>query len=411
MLRELRKKFTFIVMAATFCVFFLLLFTINAFNISAQLQRIDRVMSILTANNGDFPTRDFSPDSGHPPPRDLPELLRQDPEAPFTVRYCSVFLDNNLQITKISTDRIAALSQEDAASYAQQILEGRKTTGYINSYRFQLAQQETGYVLVFLDVSEEVGNILFLLVISCVIGITAYLVVFLLVVLVSKKAVLPIAESYEKQKQFIADVSHELKTPLTVISADSEILAMTFGENEWCDGIDKQTAKMRHLLSRMITLTRLYGDSPHWEQAEFSLSEAVYDTAMAFLPLAQRAGKELSLHISPELLYTGNEGEIRQCVSILLDNAVKYCDDGGSICVSLYREKRLHFIVTNTYSQASTLEYRKLFDRFYRADDSRSEGGSYGLGLSIARSIVHRHRGEIRAYPDRQDRICFQVVL
>lgn len=356
-------------------------------------------------------TRDFSPDSGHPPPHDLPELLRQDPEAPFTVRYCSVFLDNNLQITKISTDRIAALSQEDAASYAQKILEGGKKAGYINSYRFQLAQQETGYVLVFLDVSEEVGNILFLLVISCVIGITAYLAVFLLVVLVSKKAVLPIAESYEKQKQFIADVSHELKTPLTVISADLEILTMTFGKNEWCDGIDKQTAKMRHLLSRMITLTRLDGDDPHWEQAEFSLSEAVYDTAMAFLPLAQRVGKELSLHISPELLYTGNEGEIRQCVSILLDNAVKYCDDGGSICVSLYREKRLHLVVTNTYSQASTLEYRKLFDRFYRADDSRSEGGSYGLGLSIARSIIHRHRGEIRAYPDRQDRICFQVLL
>lgn len=411
MLRELRKKFIFIVMAATFCVFFLLLFAINAFNISAQFQHIDRVMTILTDNNGEFPTRDFSPDPARPPRHDLPELLRQNPEAPFTVRYCSVFLDENLQITKISTDRIAALSQEDAASYTQEILNRGEAAGNINSYRFQLTPQENGYLLVILDVSEEESNILFLLFISCIIGIAAYLVIFLLVVLVSKKAVLPIAESYEKQKQFIADVSHELKTPLTVISADSEILSMTFGTNEWCDGIDKQTAKMRHLLSRMITLTRLDGDDPHWEQAKFSISEAVYDTAMAFMPLAQRMGKKLSLHISPDLLYTGNEGEIRQCVSILLDNAVKYCDDSGIIDISLYREKRLYLVVTNTYSQASTLEYRKLFDRFYRADGSRSQGGSYGLGLSIARSIVRRHRGEIRAYPNGIDQICFQITL
>lgn len=411
MLRELRKKFIFIVMAATFCVFFLLLFAINAFNISAQFQHIDWVMTILTDNNGEFPTRDFSPDPARPPRHDLPELLRQNPEAPFTVRYCSVFLDENLQITKISTDRIAALSQEDAASYTQEILNRGEVAGNINSYRFQLTPQENGYLLVILDVSEEESNILFLLFISCIIGIAAYLVIFLLVVLVSKKAVLPIAESYEKQKQFIADVSHELKTPLTVISADSEILSMTFGTNEWCDGIDKQTAKMRHLLSRMITLTRLDGDDPHWEQAEFSISEAVYDTAMAFMPLAQRTGKKLSLHISPDLLYTGNEGEIRQCVSILLDNAVKYCDDSGIIDISLYREKRLYLVVTNTYSQASTLEYRKLFDRFYRADNSRSQRGSYGLGLSIARSIVRRHRGEISAYPNGIDQICFQITL
>lgn len=411
MLRELRKKFIFIVMAATFCVFFLLLFAINALNISAQIQRIDRVMTILTDNNGEFPTRDSQPAPGLPPRHDLPELLRQDPEAPFTARYCSVFLDEDLQITRISTDRIAALSQEDAASYTQEILNSGKTAGRISGYRFQLVQQDTGYLLVFLDVSQEEGNILFLLLTSIVIGVAAYLVVFLLVVLVSKKAVLPIAEAYEKQKQFIADVSHELKTPLTVISADSEILAMTFGNNEWCDGINKQTAKMRHLLSRMITLTRLDGDDPHWEKKDFSLSEAVYDTAMAFAPLAQREGKELVLHISPELLYTGNEGEIRQCVSILLDNAVKYCDANGSICVSLHREKRLYLVVTNTYSQASTLNYNRLFDRFYRADTSRSDGGSYGLGLSIARSIVHRHRGEIQARPDGPDRISFQVIL
>ena len=411
MLRELRKKFIFLVMAATFCVFFLLLFAINAINISAQYQQIDRNLTILSENNGVFPVREMPSGSMRPPRPELPDFFRQDPEAPFTVRYCSVYLDDAMEITRISMDRIAALSREDAVAFTQEILNRGDASGKLGSYRYRLSRQETGYLLVLLDASGEDRTILSILLITSSIGLAAYLLVLLLVVLVSKKAVKPIAESYEKQKQFLADVSHELKTPLTVISADSEILAMTFGKNEWCDGIDKQTAKMRHLISRMITLTRMDGDEPDRELSEFSLSDAVFETAMAFEPLAKRQGKGFQIMIFPGIFCTGNEAELRQCVSILLDNAVKYCDEGGDIQVSLFREKRVVLEVVNTYAQAETLEYRKLFDRFYRADAARTVGNSYGLGLSIARSIVRRHKGTITAAPLDKGRILFRIVL
>ena len=411
MLRELRKKFVFIVMGSMFAIFFLLLFAINTLNIAAQEQKISHTMETLVENGGQFPVRDMHRDPQPPPEPGFSDLWQQSPEAPFMVRYCCVYLDSSGAVMKVFMDRIAALSQEDAVSYAQMIFSQGITQGKIGGYRFQLSSWQGNYLFILLDASAEEQNIFSLLLISCIIGVGAYLIVFALVVLFSKRAVKPIAESYEKQKQFIADVSHELKTPLTVISADSEILSMTFGENEWCKGIDKQTAKMRHLISRMLTLTRMDADAPKTEQREFSLSEAVYDTAMSFAPLAQRSEKRFSVDIAPDLLFTGNEGEIRQCVSILLDNAVKYCDENGEISVSLRREKRLQLDVINTYQHADKLEYRKLFDRFYRADQARSVGNSYGLGLSIARSIVQRHRGSIRACPCGHGRILFRVTF
>lgn len=411
MLRELRKKFILIVMGSMFGIFFLLLFAINAFNIATQQQKISHTMETLVENGGQFPIRDMHRDPQPPPTPGFSNLWQQSPETPFMVRYCCVYLDRSGTVTQVFMDHIAALSQEDAISYAQTVFSQGDSQGQIGGYRFQLSTWQENYLLILLDTSTEEQNMFSLLLISCIIGIGAYLVVFALVVLFSKRAVKPIAESYEKQKQFIADVSHELKTPLTVISADSEILSMTFGKNEWCEGIDKQTAKMRHLISRMLTLTRMDAETSKTEHREFSISEAVYDTAMSFAPLAQRSGKKFSVDIAPDLMFTGNEGEIRQCVSILLDNAVKYCDENGEISVSLRREKRLQLDVVNTYQQAAKLEYRKLFDRFYRADEARSIGNSYGLGLSIARSIVQRHRGNIRACPQGRGAILFRVTL
>lgn len=406
MLRELRKRFVFIVMVCMFCIFFLLLFAINLFNFTNQQQKISRTMQTLVENNGELPLERAPHDSMRP---EEPGRSHQDIEAPFMVRYCSVYLDEEYEIIRISTDRIAAISTQDAAAYTEEILDSGETSGQIAGYRFQLASQQDGYVLVLLDTSVEQRNILSLFVTSGIIGVGAYLLVFVLVVAISGRAVKPIAESYEKQKQFIADVSHELKTPLTVISADSEILAMTFGKNEWCDSIDKQTARMRHLISRMITLARMDGEEPAAEQTEFSLSEAVYDTAMAFEPLAKRCGKRFTVQVSPDILYTGSEAELRQCVSILLDNAVKYCDDGGEITVSLHREKHILLDVANTYRQAQSLDCRRLFDRFYRADQARSVGNSYGLGLSIARSILRRHHASITARPSGKESILFRV--
>lgn len=405
MLRELRKKFILIAMGSLFCVFFLLIFAINAINIANQTDRLNHTMDILMENDGVFPR----PIPGERPIRQpgVPE----DPETPFIVRYCTVALDGQRNIVGYSMERIAALSQSDAESYTEKVLESGKTSGRMDSYWFRMEKKGNGYLLIFLDASQEEGNMLWVLLITTSIGAAAYLLVFLLVALFSGRAVKPMAESYERQKQFITNVSHELKTPLTVISANCEILSMNFGKNEWCDGIDRQTAKMRRLISRMITLSKMDEEGVQRVMAEFSLSEAVFDTAMAFQNPAERMGKHFSLSVQPDIRYYGSEGDIRQCVSILLDNALKYCDEGGDIRVVLCREKKIRLSVSNTFSKAETLEYHRLFDRFYRADSARSPSSSYGLGLSIARSIVRNHKGTIRARAAGKNQVLFEILL
>ena len=186
---------------------------------------------------------------------------------------------------------------------------------------------------------------------------------------------------------------------------------MIYGDSEWFDSIDRQVGKMNHLVRSMITLAKM--DEERKEVfAAFNLSDAVYDTAMSFEGLLHSQGKLITFDIQEKLQYTGDESKIRQVVSILLDNAAKYCDEKGKVAVRLSsggRQIRLQII--NDYKNASDCDFTQVFERFYRADKARTSDGSYGLGLSIAKSIVELHKGEIRAKVLEHDRVMFEVIL
>ena len=168
-----------------------------------------------------------------------------------------------------------------------------------------------------------------------------FLLLFAVITVFSGRAIRPIVAAYDKQKQFITDASHELKTPLTVISANTEILALTCPENEeWCDGITRQTARMRSLIGQMIQMAKLDEGGTLPESAVFDLTDAVCDTALSFETLAERRNLHLVTDITPALTITGHEESVRQVIAILMDNAVKYCDESGSIRVSLREKKR-----------------------------------------------------------------------
>ena len=244
-----------------------------------------------------------------------------------------------------------------------------------------------------------------------VLGLCAVLALLLIL---SSRIVRPVAESFEKQRRFITGAGHELKTPMTIISADVDLVEMDCGENQWLIDIRRQTQRLTSLTADLIYLSRMEEEQPRLSPIEFPLSDAVEEMAQSFAALATSQGKAFSIRVQPMLSYLGDEKAIRQLVSILLDNALKYSPEGGQLTLTLEKQDRGTLLtVTNTVDKPlERAQLARLFDRFYRTDQSRnSQTGGYGLGLSIAKSIVLAHKGKIRAEQPDSNTLAIVVNL
>ena len=241
------------------------------------------------------------------------------------------------------------------------------------------------------------------LLVSCAIGAAGYILVCLLIIIFSKRAIRPVVESFEKQKRFITDAGHEIKTPLAIISANTEVLEMVSEPNQWTVSIKNQITRLNGLLKELLSLAKMEEEKPALTMADFNISDAVYDAASPFTTLAETKGKKLTIDVANGLSYHGDEGAIRQLVSILTENAVKYADEDGEIIEKLFishNGKETDLEVSNTCKEPPQGDLTKLFDRFYRDDSSRSRSkgekkGGYGIGLSIAQAIVRSHKSKI----------------
>ena len=226
------------------------------------------------------------------------------------------------------------------------------------------------------------------------------LLVLGLVVLLSRRAIDPVVRSAEQQKQFITDASHELKTPITVIATSLKVLEMEVGRQKWIDKARGQTEKLTALVNSLVTLSRMDEEESPSKKEPFPISDAVWETAESFTELAASAGHPLTVQVTEGLVCCGDEYAVRQLTSILPDNAVKYAAPDSPITLTLEKSRRgVVLRTTNRCEDAVHIDTTKLFDRFYRADPSRTAGG-FGIGLSIARSIAEGHRGSISAAVD-----------
>jgi signal transduction histidine kinase len=326
-----------------------------------------------------------------------------------------VELRDNL-VTKISTEHIAAVDNKTAFEYAQTVyLENKPGFGSVDYYRYLYTTDDNKSMIVFLDLQRDLAQCLALAFASMVVSFATIAALAVLVYWLSKSALRPVADSIEKQKQFITDASHELKTPLTIISANAEVLEMCEGENEWLTSIKNQTTRLSHLVKNLVELTKLneiHDDKHHYD---FDISTALLETASNFETSAEVANKNFSYSAADDLHYNGNEAEIRQLITILCDNAIKYTDECGHIKLSLYRSGKNIIIESyNTCEYVDPNSVSRLFDRFYRADSSRareSKTGGYGIGLSIAQAIVHRHKGKIKVFTSGTTGITFKITL
>ena len=307
-------------------------------------------------------------------------------------------------------------SQEELLKIAEDVLSSNAVSGYTGNYIYRVTDKYDGSrAAIFLNCESKKAGVISLALISlgaCVAGI---LLSLLLVALLSKRAIKPMMENIEQQKRFITDAGHELKTPLTVISANMDVLSMDIGANEWVQSTQKQVANMRKLVNELVYLSRMDETDSHLEKSVVDLSKAVQDVAAPFEGMAEFNGKNLMLNIEDDIKVSGDESALRRLISTLCENAVKYAPEDSEIQISLTQSgKSVVLITENTMKEPfseDTLSH--LFDRFYRGDESRSkeENSGFGIGLSIARAITEKHGGTIKAKIVENDRLQIICLL
>jgi len=412
MIYRLQKKFILICTLSVLSVIALMFCVILILNISSMNRNMDMLADRVFEGGGRFPG--FMQEK--PRPDKMPKRNERDfefitPETPFSTRHFTVFFDKQGNVARTNTEAIYSITEDTAVEYAEMVIYDGEERGWLSNYRYKVFSMEMGKGVVFVDGSMSRSSLMQSMTIAGLVLLGCAALVLLLIILLSKRVVKPIAESYEKQKQFITDANHELKTPLTLILANLDIAESELGKNEWLDDIRSEGLRMTELVNQLVALSRMDEDAHSLNITEVTLGKLVADTVSEFEPLAKERGKFLNASIDKDITCFGDEALLHRLVGILMDNAIKYCDQDGEISVNLRRGRKIILTVENTYTAVCELELIRLFDRFYRADKTRKFTGGYGVGLSMAKAIVEKHKGEIIAYQKDISHVGFKVIL
>lgn len=307
---------------------------------------------------------------------------------------------------------------EELASILEDCLNQGPPEGVVQSYSLRYLRRDNGLYqkLAFVDMSMESRLLREMMGSYLIIALAAFLLLLGVSVILARWATAPVERAWSQQRQFLSDASHELKTPLTVILSNAELLsALPLEERpaRWTDNILSESRQMKDLVEQMLTLARADNMTPSAAAEEVSLSETAEDCALAFEPVAFEAGKPLEYQVEEGVLVLGDGKKLRRLASILLDNAVKYGAEGGTIRMTLEKtERQARLTVSNPGPPIPVEQLSRLFERFYRADASRGEKSGFGLGLSIAVLIAREHKGTLRAESGREGtRFVFAMPL
>lgn len=426
MIKRLQRKFIISAMAAVTIVLSIIMIIINGVNYVNIIKSANNLLNILEDNNGVFPMEEK--DNPHAEDKDekKPPKMDMSKEAPFQTRYFTVEITPEGNVYRIDTGKIAAISTETAKEYALELYNQNKTEGRRDCYIYRAvnlkkaatdssnnATKEGNVMYIFLNVENDLKNFYTFLWSSIAVSITGIVFVLILIVVFSKRIVSPMAQSYEKQKTFITDASHEIKTPLAVIEANTEVVEIENGESQWTRSIKEQISRLSELTEKLVFLAKMDEERNIFVMTEFSLSKLAQEIAEGFNGMAKAQNKKYTVSIDSDIGVKADEKAIKQLLSILIENAFKYSDREGNIAVTVKKNGKYKEIeVRNTADNLKKGDLSILFERFYRLDSSRNfnTGGS-GIGLSIAKAIAEAHKGKIKAYSLDGKEIVLKVSM
>lgn len=425
-MKKIRRNFIVIAMLSMFLVLTIIITALNYINYQKMGGNLDDVTHILEMGNGSFyespdPSDEDHDPSGHSPDDNSPQTHNKVPgppksiseETPYQTRYFTVRYDASGTIYATSVGHISAVDATQARAYAAKVYDVAPSTGFIDIYRYRTVKSGDRVLCIFIDAEKELSTYRGSLMTSIAISAAGLFSVFLLLCFFSKLILRPVEESYRKQKQFLTDAGHELKTPLTIIDANTEVLEMEIGSSKWLDSTRNQVIRLTNMVKQFTALAKMDEAQGLLQKARFSLSQVLNETVDLFIPVATSTHRTLQVSCAEDLYYVGDEEQFRQLFCLLLDNAIKYSTPDSRIELTLCKHgKHLCFTIFNECEGIAKGSQDILFERFYRSDSSRnsSTGGS-GIGLSIAHSIVENHKGSIHAESADGKSLQIKVLL
>lgn len=425
-IRKLRRNVILLAMLSFVAV---IVFTGGLINLSNNLQirrSMKNMLDVIIAYDGELPFHEADSGNGRTDTAayDTPRSSSSSPESPVTdllsgfaaeypysTRYFAVLYDESGNLSQVKLSHIHSVDEEDAVNMAGLVRGLRHSFGrFGNHYFFEKADYEDGTSIVaVLDASIQVGlneSIVRSTVLICFAGL---FITFIAVFAASGRMIRPEIENARKQKMFITNASHELKTPLAVIRANTELEELMNGETEWTRSTLRQIDRLNGLIQNLVMIARAQEAEEPGALKDIDASAAILESVQPYESLARQEEKTLTIDIVPGLHMFADESWIRQLAVILVDNAFKYCDEKGAIAVAFSKARigrQVRLTVSNSYAAGKGQDYSRFFERFYREDashtidtpdDGSANKGGYGIGLSIAESICSRCKGSIRA--------------
>lgn len=409
MIKELKRKFVLISISAVALVLILIIGSINFVNYRDIVVKAEYILDVLANGGGKFPDVPEEDKNGDETTSvsETAKVLETEEniEMQYERRFFTVTFISDTELV-INLDNIAAVDTETAVRYAFELNSKGRNKGFKGYYRYMktsvITENGEKNMYIFLDCNRELLTFYNFLFTSITVSVIGLLLVLMLLIVFSKFAIKPIAESYEKQKRFVTDASHELKTPLTIISANADVLEIEQGNNEWIDSIRNQVMRLKDFTEKLVLLAKMDEEGAPLNKQAFSLSDVVKNSVENFRASIDVGHKTLACDIDSEINYYGDQEMIKVLADVLIDNAVKYSNDGGTIHISLKADyNNCIFTVYNTAEYIDVDKLDMIFERFYRLDESRNSGmGGHGIGMSAAKAIVTAHGGTITADSD-----------
>jgi len=420
---SLRRSFFLIAVGTATLLIGMVLLSINLVNYRSCFESGRTVLEAIVQNGGTFPSADVhddgKDDGDEKDEGDASDALDDmfgNEESASQLRYFSVTFDDEGNVVDMDVDHTTTFDAESATELARSKLGSRKELGHFVfdgvDYMYYRSSTDDGIIVAVVNCYYEFHSFKMVRIYSLWLG-SLFIVAFaIIVMLLTKRAVEPFERSIRSQRQFITNAGHELKTPLAIIRGNAEFLEMANGKSEWTQSILKQTTRLSTLVNRLIALARLQEwDAEKYESLD--MSSVVREAAESFRVVVEQGGKSFDADVRDGVRVTAEPRALQELVNILLDNANKYCDEGGKVGISLAKTRtgRARLVVNNTYAEGRDVDYTSFFDRFYRQDTSHnSEKEGFGIGLSMAAQIVQNFKGTIRV-EYAEPAISFVVTL